>query len=576
MTAPRTIASAQRPSYKLLSNGAEVPRSVHVLLVETSNEFNKIATARILLTDGDPATETFAHSSGILFVPGNEVQVQLGYNDVVETVFTGVIVKQKLSSKGTACMLEITCKHKAHRLTASEKYAVFQDVTDADVIRQKFSDNGLNMAAATTTVTHENLVQYKCADWDFAVNRAEANGQVVICTAQNDVKTIAPEVAPTADLDLQFGATILDFEAALDARLQEPYLRAQGWNYTTQQVTEKEAEQGDLATIGNLTPTDLSNALFNFWEKSFYTAIHTQQELDVVAEAEHKRRRLSKVRATVTIQGLATLQPGSTIGLHGLGERFEGNALVTGVLHAFKNGVWKTALQVGQDPVSHLETFKPLSKSAYAIPRTQGLEIGIVTDLEDPTGSFRVRVQFPAMGDQPSVWARMAQPDAGSERTVFFRPEIGDEVIVGFINDDPRAPIVLGALHSAAKASPVPQSNDNHIKGIVTRSGMKIIFDDDKKEILIETPGGIKALLSDDQGLIQVEDATANKFMMNSGGISMESPSDFIIKANGKIEMEATEVTITGTANVKVTSWADSELSSGGITKVKGSLVQIN
>jgi Rhs element Vgr protein len=418
-------------------------------------------------------------------------------------------------------------------------------------------------------------VQYKTTDWDFLVNRAESNGQVVICEPDG-IKTIAPEVNSTADLALQFGATLLDFEVELDGRNQEESLTAFGWSYYNQEENESETSLGNLATVGNLASADLATALSNNPETSHYAAIAKQQELDALAAAEQIRRRLSKLRATVTVQGNTTCTPGSTVQLNGLGDRFNGNALVTGVLHAFKNGVWKTALQLGLDPISHLETFKPLPKSAYAIPRTQGLEIGIVTDLEDPTGSFRVRVQFPALGDQPSVWARMAQPDAGSERTVFFRPEVGDEVIVGFINDDPRSPIILGALHSAAKASPVPQSNDNHIKGIVTRSGMKIIFDDDKKEILIETPGGIKALLSDDQGLIQVEDATANKFMMNSGGISMESPSDFIIKANGKIEMEATEVTITGTANVKVTSWADAELSSGGITKVNGSLVQIN
>jgi uncharacterized protein involved in type VI secretion and phage assembly len=159
---------------------------------------------------------------------------------------------------------------------------------------------------------------------------------------------------------------------------------------------------------------------------------------------------------------------------------------------------------------------------------------------------------------------------------VFFRPEAGDEVVVGFLNDDPRMPIIIGALHSAAKASPIEQNSSNHIKGIVTRSGIKVLFDDDKREVTIETPGGIKAMLSDDEGLVQVEDAAANKLMMNSGGISLESPTDFSIKASGKVEIEAPEVAITGTVNAKITSWGETEVSAGGRTVVSGGLVQIN
>jgi len=48
------------------------------------------------------------------------------------------------------------------------------------------------------------------------------------------------------------------------------------------------------------------------------------------------------------------------------------------------------------------------------------------------------------------IWARISTLDAGKQRGTFFRPEIGDEVIVGFLNDDPRYPVVLGMVNSSA------------------------------------------------------------------------------------------------------------------------------
>lgn len=575
MTAPRTIAPQERPSFKLISNGNEVERSINIVLLEVNNEVNRIPQARIVLADGDPAAQTFTHSSGDVFVPGNEIEIQLGYADEVETVFKGIIVKQKLVSRGNAGALELTCKHAAFRMAASEKFAVFEEVTDAEAIEQKVGDYGLQAEISQTNVTHENLVQYKTTDWDFLVNRAESNGHVVICDPDN-VKTIAPEVNATADLALQFGATMIDFEVELDGRNQEENLTAYGWSYDNQAANESESNLGDIATAGNLAAADLAQALENNAETSFYAAIAAQQELDAIAAAEQTRRRLSKLRATVSIQGNQTCAPGSTVELNGLGDRFNGNALVTGVLHTFKNGVWKTVLQLGLNPISHLETFKPLPKSAYAIPRTQGLEIGVVTDLDDPTGSYRVRVQFPALGDQPSIWARMAQADAGSERTVFFRPEVGDEVIVGFINDDPRAPIILGAVHSSALPSPIEQNSDNHIKGTVSRSDLRHLFDDDKKAITITTPAGNEIELSEDAQGIRIEDQNGNKIELTPSGINIESATALTIKAGTDLTIEATNITLSAAAQITAEGSAGAELSSSAVTVINGSLVQIN
>ena len=55
----------------------------------------------------------------------------------------------------------------------------------------------------------------------------------------------------------------------------------------------------------------------------------------------------------------------------------------------------------------------------------------------------------------------------------YFRPEIEDEVIVGFINEDPNQAVSLGALHSSKNPAPIGIADDNHQKRLHFPGGNK-------------------------------------------------------------------------------------------------------
>ncbi|MFN8395712.1 MAG: phage baseplate assembly protein V [Bacteroidia bacterium] len=52
---------------------------------------------------------------------------------------------------------------------------------------------------------------------------------------------------------------------------------------------------------------------------------------------------------------------------------------------------------------------------------------------------------------------------------MLFWPEVGDEVIVGFLNDDPRAAIVLGSLYNSPNPPIYPHDAKNPKKGLITK-----------------------------------------------------------------------------------------------------------
>jgi Rhs element Vgr protein len=286
------------------------------------------------------------------------------------------------------------------------------------------------------------------------------------------------------------------------------------------------------------------------------------------------------VRGRVRVQGVAAVVPGDLVELAGVGGRFGGKATVAGVRHEIDTRNWETDIGFGIAPDAYAETRRAVESpgAAALLPTLRGLQVGLVTALEgDPGGESRIQVRLPVVDpDGEGVWARLACADAGSERGMVFRPEIDDEVVVGFLGDDPRQPVVLGQLHSSAKAPPIAASDDNHEKGVVTRSGMKLVFDDDKKTVLIETPGGNSILVSDEDGAITFADSNGNKLVLDAEGITLESAADVNIKASGDVKTEGANVNASASAQLKIEGSGGAELSSGGSTVVKGSLVQIN
>jgi len=249
------------------------------------------------------------------------------------------------------------------------------------------------------------------------------------------------------------------------------------------------------------------------------------------------------------------------------------------VRHEIDSGNWITNLGIGLSRKWFSEETEGIidTPASGILPAVNGLQVGIVTALEgDPDGEFRVQVRMPLIDRSEGVWARIALLDAGYNRGSFFRPEIEDEVVLGFMNDDPRNPVILGMLHSSALPSPITPADDNHEKGFVTRSEMKLMFDDDKQVIHIETPNGNTLTFSDDEGKVEIADENNNKMTMDSSGILMESAGDISIKATGDINIEGTNVSLKASANFKAEGSAGSEVSSGAMTEIKGSLVKIN
>src|SRR3954471_8551261 len=89
----------------LLIGGQEVPSTFHVLSITVNRELNRIPSAAIQIDDGEAAKATFAASNAEYFLPGKQIEIQLGYRSQNETVFKGTIIRQRLKVRKSGSAL---------------------------------------------------------------------------------------------------------------------------------------------------------------------------------------------------------------------------------------------------------------------------------------------------------------------------------------------------------------------------------------------------------------------------------------------------------------------------------------
>ena len=58
--------------------------------------------------------------------------------------------------------------------------------------------------------------------------------------------------------------------------------------------------------------------------------------------------------------------------------------------------------------------------------------------------------------ESSSAWVRVSIPPGRLDDTELYLPEVGDEVLVGFVQGDPSQPYVLGTLYNGDNSPPVP------------------------------------------------------------------------------------------------------------------------
>jgi Rhs element Vgr protein len=540
--------------------GKPMSAEYELMYVEVKTEYNRIPYAELGFIDGDLATQKYEISESDDFKPGNTIEIKLGYtgshsaSKKPQAVFKGIVLKQGLRINESRSTLVIELNDAAVKMAIGRKSNVFNDVKDSDIITRLINNNGLKAGSVdATNVQHKEIVQYAATDWDFMLCRAEANGLLVSVNA-GAITAGAPTMAAPATATYEVGINeIYDLDLEADGRNQFAEITGASWDIKKQQLTSPAKAGSFNLEQGNFKPADIAKAIGGNSDALLTGIALEEKEAKAWADAKMIKSRLSFLKGRFKVPGDATIKVGGLVEIKGVGKRFNGKTLVTGVRQFCNEDGWFTDIQFGL-PAAWFAAQAPFVtdvKAAGLLPGVNGLQVGVVEKWEDdPDKENRVKVKVPAINtDNGVLWSRLTTISAGNNAGIFFQPEPGDEVILGFLNDDPRQPVILGSVHSSANPPPLKPADKNPEKGIVTKEGIKILLNDENKLLTIETSDKNTIIINDKDKFIEIKDANNNIVKLSADGITLDSGKDIIIKAKGGIKMEASaKVEIKGSA----------------------------
>ena len=598
MSASNEITSGGIATFSIKVDGSTIPDELSVLSVHIEKKVNRIAIAKIVILDGEANTGTFDASSSSTFVPGATVSIEAGYDSTNTVIFSGLIMAQSIRiDEFVGSALEIECRDAAVKMIVGRKSLTYSNQKDSDIISSIIGTYGLSADVTATATKWPEQVQYYVTDWDYILALAEANG-LIVTTINGKVSVNAPDSNTTSVLTVTYGNNLLEFNAKLNATTQIGNVTSNTWDYKNQAIANGEASP-NITGAGNLSSKKLSEVIgLSTFQLQTSAPLETA-DLTNWSKAQITKSEYSKIIGDAKFQGTNLIDPGKYMTFNGLGDRFNGDYIISGVVHDLSQGNWISQVSLGLSPFWFTEEPDVMSPPASGLlPGARGLFNATVKKIfDDPDSQYRILVDVPLFDTNGAgIWARLSNFYSTSGAGAFFLPEVGDEVILGFLNEDPRYPVILGSLYSGTKNKPftdLAPNEKNSIKAIVSKSGISVEFDDENKIWTVATPNKNTIIISDKDKQITIKDENQNSVVMSGSGIDISSQKSINISAQENVTIKGMQgITIessggdVATKGLNIKESADmqyaaqggqmAQVSGGMQLTLKGAMVMIN
>lgn len=531
-------------------------------------------------------------------------------NDLVK-VFSGEITGLGVHDAQGLSEVRVEAHDVGHRFALSSRVTAHLDKSAIEVVRDIARDHGLVLETTLASDTESWLLQ---RGTDFAFLNEVAMTHGAEWYVDGDVLHLVPE-RDEEPVKVSYETGFLRrFSANHTSSGVVSEVEVRGWDPASQSAivanAPAEPREEHLGSGAGFVSSQFLQGQRGWGQKVQISSIpvRTQAEADRVAAA--LAARWSAAGLSVEGEAFSTpeLRPGRSVEIEGVAAPLTGTYRVTEVTHEFgpQSEVITSFVASNQAPFAFHGTTGDPAVGPDGWTGSEGLAIGVVTNINDPDGLGRVKVWLPTLGDRiESDWARVLVLGAGAggpggPRGLDILPEINDEVLVAFEHGDPRFPVVLGGVYSGRNP---PYDTASTVQGskvtrrmLRTRSGHRLVFsdvDDDQAQM------SISLLLADDktklevrQDGITVEAASGKPIKLVSGRGSITitesgnvelAGQDITIKATGKVNVEGSQfgakatlaASIDGGSKLEAKA-ATVEVNGASMTQIKGAMVKIN
>jgi uncharacterized protein involved in type VI secretion and phage assembly len=222
----------------------------------------------------------------------------------------------------------------------------------------------------------------------------------------------------------------------------------------------------------------------------------------------------------------------------------------------------------------------------YPVPPLGRAHLGKVESVEDQDSLGRVQVRLygcHGVADQDALlWARVAVPFAGADRGAFLLPDVGDEVLLVFVDGDQRFPIVVGSLWNGAAAPPESLPGTRVDRWTFTgKNGTRIgIIEESEgtEQVVIHTPNNATITVDESGGGEVTIEAGGTTVTVGPSGVDVQTSGSVTMKASSRMSVTAPDIEFNAglvkcSTNLQCTTLLATTVTSGAYNVTAGNVL---
>jgi phage protein D/phage baseplate assembly protein gpV len=560
-------------------NGTPLDSTEMEQLVSASVETNLNLPGRFSITFRD---EEGTLVDSIRVEVGSVVDLAVQTNEATaKAFFHGEVtaIEAEFSYGGTTTTLR--GYEKTHRLQAGRTSKVWVNAKYSDVVSSIIAAAGLDRGSITGSGPVLDWIgQASVSDWDLIQAMAAELGVVVTSTETGEVSF--DRIEPDRGVPLAKGKEIIRARIGLSAAQQVTSIKVGTWDETAKEAVIGLHEASSGGPNRSWSPEAGAGRLGGRTLAGPALAQEDQTAAQTMADSIGALVESTAAELEATVFGDPSLQAGMSISISGFGASFDGTYVLSGARHDFERDGYRTYIwSTGRQDRSLLGlTRGGEPESGF---RAFGVMSGVVSDNNDGEGLNRVKVQIPAL-DSAFVtdWSPVLQAGAGSGRGSVFVPEVGDQVLVAFQQNDIRRPVVIAGMHNGhdkPKISGEALVKDGQVlqRAVVSKSGQTLaLIDESGKEALTLTTGDGNHKVQLNQGDQEiVVDGSGKVTIKGAQDVSVSSSTNVSVKADQQVSVQGTNVQIKADGQLQLQG-ATVKIASDGPLQATGNPIQLN
>ncbi|NHN32419.1 phage late control D family protein [Paenibacillus agricola] len=339
------------PAFEILVNGSKLASEIMITNIRVESSLEGTADSFLFhVTNAfDINTNDFLWINDV-FVLGKAVEIKLGYETELISVFQGYITSVTVEFSGDeAPGLLIRGLDMSYLMMKGSKSKSWSKKKYSDIVKDIAGTYGMKTKIDDTTTLYSTVSQNQVDDYHFIQYLAELVHYDFFVVGKT-VYFRKPLTEMTPVVDLQYGSMLRSLSIDMNIADQITEVTVRGWDNKELKVVEASATTVTKLGSNSKTGKDILKAQGTYKEH-VYTNIDSQEEAKTHAEAVLNKRSMKLISGQGECVGIPEIRAGRYLKLSGIGEKLSQPYYIMATAHLLNENGYVTRFQLGGNAV---------------------------------------------------------------------------------------------------------------------------------------------------------------------------------------------------------------------------------